>query len=131
MSRVDRYEYKDWENFGRRVKESREQIALSKEKFAEMINRSINYVSDLERGRTSSSVHTLHQISKALKVSTDNLLYGDIMMCNKKEHSNKEILLNIIDRCDEDELDILKDLAVATFPNLSKIKEKRKNENKK
>ena len=34
MSRVDRYEYKDWENFGRRVKESREQIALSKEKFA-------------------------------------------------------------------------------------------------
>lgn len=49
MSRVDRYEYKDWENFGRRVKESREQIALSKEKFAEMINRSINYVSDLER----------------------------------------------------------------------------------
>lgn len=70
------------------------------------------------------SVHTLHQISKVLKVPVDCLLYGDVAM--PKEYSDKEILQNIIDRCDEEELAILKDLIVATFPNLDIIKNKRK-----
>ena len=78
MSRVDRYEYDDWKNFGIRTKKYREEIGISKEKFAEMINRSENYISYLEKGKTSASVHTLHQISKALKVSTDSILYGEI-----------------------------------------------------
>lgn len=38
---------------------------------------------------------------------------------------NKEILIEIIERCDEEELAIIKDLIVATFPNLDKIKDKR------
>jgi len=36
------------------------------------------------------------------------------------------LLKNIIDKCDEEELMILKDIILATFPNLSKIKTKRK-----
>ena len=128
MSRVDRYEYKDWKGFGVRTKNYREGVGLSKEKFAEMINRSENFVSDLEKGRTSASVHTVHQISKALKVTTDSLLYGKIMEEDKK-YTNKEILENIINRCDDEELAILKDIIVSTFPNLDKIKEKRKRGN--
>ncbi len=126
MSRVDRYEYKDWKGFGSRVKKYREQIGLSKEKFAEMINRSENFVSELEKGRTSGSVHTLHQISKALKVSSDSLLYGENMDDNRS-YTNKEILENIISRCNEVEAAVLKDIAVATFPHLNQIKEVRKN----
>ena len=38
MSRVNRYEYKDWKNFGSRTKTSREQVGMTKEKFAEKIN---------------------------------------------------------------------------------------------
>ena len=125
MSRVDRYEYQDWKDFGARTKKYREQIGISKEKFAEMINRSENFVTDLEKGRTSGSVHTLHQIAQALKVTTDSLLYGENMNENKK-YSNKEILQNIINRCDDEELQVLKDIIVATFPNLDKIKEKKK-----
>ena len=125
MSRINRFEYQDWKNFGCRVKAYREQIGMTKEKFAEGINRSENYVSELEKGNTSCSVHTLHQISKALKVSTDMLLYGEIVEM-KKEYSNKEILNEIIDRCDEEELSIIKDIIVATFPNLDKIKNGRK-----
>lgn len=124
MSRVNRYEYKDWKNFGSRTKTSREQVGMTKEKFAEKINRSENFVSDLEKGRTSGSVHTLHQISKALKVSTDSLLYGENIN-DINDYTSKEILQNIIDRCDEDELKILTDIVIATFPNLNKIKEKR------
>lgn len=124
MSRVDRYEYKDWKNFGMRTSQYRNQVGMSKEKFAETINRSVNFVSDLEKGRTSCSIHTLHQISKALKIPTDSLMYGE-NTGNFNEYTNKEILLNIIERCDEDQLAILRDLIVATFPNLDKIKMKR------
>lgn len=49
MSRVDRYEYKDWKGFGVRTMQYRKEIGLSKEKFSEMINRSENFVSDLEK----------------------------------------------------------------------------------
>lgn len=125
MSRVNRYEYQDWESFGKRTKMYREQIGMTKEKFSEMINRSENYTAELEKGKTSCSVHTLHQISKTLKVSTDNLLYGEVIDM-KKEYSNKEILQEIIDRCDEKELEVIKDLIVATYPNFSKIINKRK-----
>lgn len=128
MSRVDRYEYQDWTGFGERTKQYRIQIGISKEKFAEMINRSENFVSDLEKGKTSASVHTVHQISKALKVSTDNLLYGE-KMSKSKEYTSKEILQNIIDRCNEEELEIIKDIIVATYPNFNKIVDKRKKEN--
>lgn len=127
MSRVNRYEYQDWKGFGNRTKIGRKQIGVSKEKFSEMINRSENYVAELEKGNTSCSIHTLYQISKALKMSSDSLLFGEEKnMNNNDEYSNKEILLNIIDRCDEEELAVLKDLIVATYPNLNVIMKKRK-----
>lgn len=122
MSRADRYEYSDWNKFGERVERARTQICMSRENFAELINRSINYVSDLEKGRTSCSVHTLYQISKVLKVTTDSLLYGGN---SKYQDTNKEILHNIVDRCDTEEALILKDIIIATFHHLDKIKEKR------
>lgn len=119
MSRVNRYEYKDWKGFGSRVKNFREQISMTKETFAEMINRSENCVSELEKGNMGCSVHTLHQISKALKVSTDRLLYGEVEM--SKDYKNKEILQNIIERCDEEELEVIKDVVVAMYPKLKSI----------
>lgn len=70
----------------------------------------------------------MHQIAKALKVTTDSLLYGETMK-DSKNYSNKEILENIINRCDDEELEIIKDIIVSTFPNLDKIKNKRKSSN--
>jgi len=127
MSRKDRFEYDDWKGFGARVKKSREQINMTKETFAELINRSMNCVSELEKGNMGCSVHTLHQISKALKVPTDCLLYGEVEMI--KDYSNKDILQEIINRCNEEELQVITDLIVATYPNLNKIVDKRKKQN--
>ena len=93
---------------------------MTKERFSNEINRSENYVSELEKGNSSCSVHTLHQISKVLKVSVDNLLYNDKVNM-KNLYNNKEILKEIINRCNEEEVSILKDIIVATFPNLDKI----------
>ena len=130
MSRTDRYEYQDWNGFGARTKNYRTAIGLTKETFADMINRSENYVSELEKGNSSCSVHTLHQISQALKVPSDNLLYEEEEVYKKDDYSNKEILKNIIDRCSEEEVQVIKDLIVAAFPNLDKMVENRKKINK-
>ena len=78
MSRVNRFEYKDWKGLGKRIKMYREQISMSKENFAEKINCSENYVAELEKGNVGTSVHTLHQISQTLKIPVDSLLYGEI-----------------------------------------------------
>ena len=122
MSRVNRYEYDDWKNFGFRTKTYREQIGMTKERFAENINRTENFVSELEKGNTTCSVHTLHQISKVLKISTDNLLYGDVEVSEmEKEISNKEILEEIINRCNEEELQVIKDIVVSIYPHLNKV----------
>ena len=128
MSRVDRYEYKDWKGFGVRTMQYRKEIGLSKEKFSEMINRSENFISEIEKGNNSCSVHTLYQISNALRVSTDKLLYGETM--KSKEYKDKDILHEIIDRCSEDEAKVIKDIIVATYPNLDKIVKRRKEDNK-
>lgn len=120
MSRSNRYEYQDWKNFGGRVKDSRRQIGMTKEKFAEEINRSENFVSEIEKGNKSCSLHTLHQISKVLKVSADYLLYGE-KVDMKKEYSNKEIIEEIINRCNDEELGVIKDLIVAVYPNFKYI----------
>lgn len=123
MSRKDRFEYDDWKGFGARVKRSREQIHMTKEVFTELINRSMNTVSEIEKGNIGCSVHTLHQISKALKVPVDCLLYGDSVNMTK-DYSNKEVLEEIINRCDEDEIKVITDMVVALYPNLKKVLEK-------
>lgn len=127
MSRVDKNEYKDWKGFGERTRKSRESIGLTREKFSEMVDRTENYVLSLEKGDKSCSIHTLHQICSSLKQSPDYILYGDKMEeNNENKNIDKDILLEIINRCDEEEIAILKDVAITLFPNLTKLKEKNK-----
>lgn len=126
MSRIDRYEYQDWQGFGARTKKYRISVGLTKEKFAGMINRSENYISELEKGNSSCSVHTLYQISKALKVPTDSLLYDNGEVYKKYDFKTKDILMNIINRCNDEELGVIKDLILAVYPNLDIITRYRK-----
>ena len=114
-----RNEYKDWIGFGARVKKNRTMLGLTREKLSEMIDRTENYLISLEKGDKSCSVHTVHQLSTALKVSADNLLYGEKV--EEKEYTDKEILQNIINRCNEKELQVIKNVIVAMYPNFKDI----------
>lgn len=116
---MTRNEYKDWIGFGARVKDNRNMLGLTREKLCEMINRSENYLISLEKGDKSCSIHTVHQLSKALKVSTDYLLYGEKV--EEKDYSDKEILQSIINKCDEKELKVIKEVIVAMYPNFKDI----------
>ena len=102
-----RNEYKDWSGMGARVKMNRKMLGMTTEKLAENIDRTENYVIRFEKGEKTCSIHTLYQLSKVLKVPTDELLLGKDM--KDKDYTDKEILQTIIDRCDEKELKVIKE----------------------
>lgn len=61
---------------GQEVKIAREHRKMTQEQFAEAIDVSPQYVSDLERGLVGVSVATLKRICTVLGVSSDRILFG-------------------------------------------------------
>ena len=61
---------------GEQIKVAREQSKLTQEQFAERIDVSPQYVSDLERGVVGASIATLKSICTVLGVSSDQILFG-------------------------------------------------------
>lgn len=61
---------------GKRIHSMREQRSLTQEKLAELLDVSVQYVSDLERGVVGASLKTIIKISEILDISTDYLLKG-------------------------------------------------------
>ncbi len=62
---------------GKRVKACRKTMGISQEKLAEMINVSSHYIYEIERGMKSMSLETLINLSSALNLSTDYILFGN------------------------------------------------------
>lgn len=61
---------------GEQIKSAREQSKLTQEQFAERIDVSPQYVSDLERGVVGVSITTLKRVCTVLGVSSDQILFG-------------------------------------------------------
>ena len=61
---------------GEQIKQARERAKLTQEQFAERIDVSPQYVSDLERGVVGVSIATLKRICTTLCVSSDKILFG-------------------------------------------------------
>lgn len=112
-------EYNDWKNFGVRVKNARNSLGMTVEKLAEKSDRTENFINRIESGKKSCSIHTLYQFSKAMNVSSDILLFGEYMEKENKEYSDREIINNLLDRCDEKQLRIVKEILVAICPNFA------------
>lgn len=72
MSRQNEYK----PAMGRRIQKARKAARMTQMKFAEKIDVSTQYVSDLERGIVGCSVATLLKICDVLEVSADFLLMG-------------------------------------------------------
>lgn len=62
---------------GRRIQQARREARLTQMRFAERIDVSTQYVSDLERGIVGCSVPTLLKICDVLDVSADLILKGE------------------------------------------------------
>ena len=95
---------------GQRVRKYRKAKCLSQNMLAERTGISVTHMSHIETGNTKMSLQVLAQLSEALEVSTDDILFG-------KEHANKTALANdivlILDSCSVTQAQILKDTITA------------------
>lgn len=61
---------------GKNIKAFREENKLSQEKLAETLNVTRQAISNWETGKTEPDIETLHNISVALGVTVEELIYG-------------------------------------------------------
>ena len=59
-----------------RIRKAREDAGYTREQFAELVEVSVSYMAEVERGRTGVSVKTLTAICKVLGLSADYVLFG-------------------------------------------------------
>jgi len=70
---------------GENIKAVREQIGYTQERFAELVNVSSQYISDVERGNVGVSIATLKKIAEVTSISSDSILmrksdYNDVTL---------------------------------------------------
>lgn len=112
-------EYTDWSGFGDRVKSARQSIGMTVEKFADKTYRTENFINRIENGQKSCSIHTLYQFTQALNVSADELLFGTKPVATN--YDDKQVLLNVIDKCDKKQLEVLKDIVLTVFHSFDEL----------
>lgn len=87
----------------RRIRKAREDLGYTREKFAELLDVSVSYMAEVERGRTGISVKMLMRICNVLGLSADYVLFGD-------ECGQDALLLDRIKRLDSKYLPLLNDM---------------------
>lgn len=66
----------DWAAIGTRIRKQRELFGYTREVFAEKLDITPKFCSDIELGVKGMSVQTLCKIAAVLKLSTDYILFG-------------------------------------------------------
>ena len=89
---------------GEQVKKARENAKLTQEQLAEKIDVSPQYISDLERGVVGISVEKLKNLCIALRVSSDEILFGNY------KNKNSAIIFEKISVLSENHVLILSDI---------------------
>ena len=83
-----------------RIRKAREDLGYTREKFAELLDVSVSYMAEVERGRTGISVKMLIKICEVLGLSADYVLFGE-------ERKEDDLRLDKIHRIDEKYLPLL------------------------
>lgn len=83
----------DWNAIGKRIRQQREYMGYTREQFAEQIDVTPKFCSDIETGAKGMSVPTLCRISKVLRLSTDYILFG------KKENGTPDSVIMVLENC--------------------------------
>ena len=83
-----------------RIRQARESMGYTREKFAEQLDVSVSYLAELERGRTGISVKMLLKVCNVLGLSADYVLFG-------AERDADALRMDRIHRIDEKYLPLL------------------------
>ena len=66
----------EWKAIGTRIRKQREFLGYTREQFAELLDVTPKFCSDIELGVKGMSVQTLCKIARTLRLSTDYILFG-------------------------------------------------------
>lgn len=84
---------------GERIRQKRIQLGLSQDELAVRINRATKYCSDIERGMCGMSIETMLSISKALDMSLDYMMFGEVSEIEKEwQQKDALTLIHIIEK---------------------------------
>ena len=84
---------------GKRIHQKRIQLGLSQDELAVRINRATKYCSDIERGMCGMSIETMLSIAKALDMSLDYMMFGEISEIEKEwQQKDALTLIHIIEK---------------------------------
>lgn len=107
----------DYYFIGQRIRKMRKANALSQEMLAEKIGISTTHMSHIETGNTKLSLAVLVNLSEALHVSTDSLLFAPSAPDKKESLDN---IVALLSDCDPRELLIITDMIKALKSSLAK-----------
>jgi len=82
----------DYQKLGNRIKESRQEKGITREKLAEIVGISPMYLGQLERGERRGGINNFIEIANALELSLDYLFFNEIQTATIKD---KQILQKI------------------------------------
>ncbi|MCI6290442.1 MAG: helix-turn-helix domain-containing protein [Clostridiales bacterium] len=102
---------------GENIKREREKAGYTQERFSEIIDMTPNNLSAVERGVAGVSLKTLRRICEALKVSADDLLFG------QREKSDGEALIRKLERLDARQMRIVQEVLLALLEAFALKKE--------
>ena len=89
------------QTLGKNIKQIRLSRGLSKENLASDLQKSVNFISLLENGKTGISVQTIIDICQVLNVDTNSIFSGIIQPANAKSDSFITDSLNLFNENDK------------------------------
>ncbi|MBQ3179507.1 MAG: helix-turn-helix transcriptional regulator [Clostridia bacterium] len=109
----------DYNHIGQNIRILRKQNMLSQEQLAEMVGISVTHMSHIETGNTKLSLPVLVDLAKALRVSTDTLLFG------RQEDTGREQIermAELLQDCTTREWYVLLDILQAAKTSMQKYR---------
>lgn len=89
----------DKKAIGERIRARRKALDISQEEFAERIGRVPKFCADIERGQAGMSIETMLSICSLLKLSPDELLFGD--SSQPVTTNETELIIAALNQCTE------------------------------
>lgn len=84
---------------GLRIREIRESMHLSREKFSEKCDISSSFLADVERGKKSLTAKTIYKICSACNISADYIILGH------KEGFNKDVGIELLNSFNDEQVE--------------------------
>ena len=109
----------DYKAIGKRIKIARIKADMTQEMLAEKIELSPTHLSNIETGTTRVSLTTIVSIANGLGITVDDILCDNVIKVRVQIEND---IAEILDDCDEYEIRMIKDMAVALKETLRKDK---------